>query len=455
MAVLFAEQRRSLLSSQARVQVPWVKVTIGNYIFGIFTKEGDSAKDEISKRQGIQYPRFVQGLTVEKINGQVNQYTLNILYPITSNEDPNFFEKVFSSVSGTRKIVFTYGDAAVPSFIYKDEEAIITNISQTFNLQQSCISYTINAVSGAALALSGCNSYPPTKGKPSSIIKDLFKNKSTGLSDLFTGMSIKNLDQLIDGTDQEVELDGKMNTTVMEYITYLVSCMVPDGTTRGQISPDIYILTIHDETTYDTLYNDFISYGGPYFKVTKTSYNQEHSDAYEIDIGYNTSTLVRAFSIQNNQNYSILFDYQNNLSNVEYVERTLSDGTVELQYAPAITSKNDDYRTREEDKVWWTKTTRYPITAQITVQGLLRPAQLMTYLRLNVIFPGGHKHLASGLYIVTKQIDTIDRNGYVTQLDLVRISGDDVRTEIDINQTPNNKSLDLGLWGSNIWKSTL
>lgn len=49
----------------------------------------------------------------------------------------------------------------------------------------------------------------------------------------------------------------------------------------------------------------------------------------------------------------------------------------------------------------------------------------MTYLRLNVIFPGGHKHISSGLYIVTKQTDTIDGNGYRTQLSLTRISGDD------------------------------
>ena len=54
---------------------------------------------------------------------------------------------------------------------------------------------------------------------------------------------------------------------------------------------------------------------------------------------------------------------------------------------------------------------------------MLRPATLMTYLRLNIIFPGGHKHIASGLYIVTKQQDTIDGNGYKSQLSLTRIGG--------------------------------
>jgi len=48
----------------------------------------------------------------------------------------------------------------------------------------------------------------------------------------------------------------------------------------------------------------------------------------------------------------------------------------------------------------------------------------MTYVRLNVIFPGGHKHISSGLYIVTKQQDNISGSGYRTTLSLVKISGD-------------------------------
>ena len=69
--------------------------------------------------------------------------------------------------------------------------------------------------------------------------------------------------------------------------------------------------------------------------------------------------------------------------------------------------------------------TQYPIKASITVQGLLRPATLMQYLRLNVIFPGGHKHVASGLYIVASQRDEINSSGYRTTLSLTKVSGDD------------------------------
>jgi hypothetical protein len=46
----------------------------------------------------------------------------------------------------------------------------------------------------------------------------------------------------------------------------------------------------------------------------------------------------------------------------------------------------------------------------------------MQYVRLNVIFPGGNKHISSGLYIVTKQVDNISGDGYKTTLSLTRIS---------------------------------
>ena len=108
----------------------------------------------------------------------------------------------------------------------------------------------------------------------------------------------------------------------------------------------------------------------------------------------------------------------------DYVRRLNKQGEWETVYSPTFMVRSDDFDVKTKDTVWWTKATKYPITATITIQGLLRPATLMQYLRLNVIFPGGQKHLASGLYIVTKQVDSINGNGYTTQLTLTRINGD-------------------------------
>ena len=421
------KERKSLLSSQARIQAPWVKVSIGSFTFGVFNKASVRNLDnnDFYTTYNIQYPNYIQSLNIVKINGQINQYTLRIDYPVRSTDDPNFFEKVFSSVSGTRKIIFSYGDASMPTYVYKDEEAIITKVQQTFDLQNCKISYTVYAVSSAVLSQSGNFTFVQSGAKkPSTIIKNMFKNPTYGLQSIFTGMSLSNLDSLIAGDDKAVEIPTQVNISPLDYISYLVSCMIPAGSVQTDISKDIYVLTLHDDTVYDKLYNDTITLGGPYFKVTRTSYSSEQSDAYEVDVGITTSTIVSNFSIENNENYSIYFDYAKELYPEQYVRRINNQGKWEDVYAPTMTSKNEYHKTTPEDVSWYTKITKYPISAQITIQGLLRPATLMQYLRLNVIFPGGHKHIASGLYIVTKQTDQIDGNGYRTTLALTKIGGD-------------------------------
>ena len=125
----------SLLGALNRVEAPFIKVKIGDYTFGVYNKTaGNIEANGFYQAAKIVYPNFVKSLKIQKINGQVNTYTLTFVYPITPADDPNFFEKVFSSVSKTRDIVFTYGDASLPSYIYKDEEAIITNVQSSFSM---------------------------------------------------------------------------------------------------------------------------------------------------------------------------------------------------------------------------------------------------------------------------------------------------------------------------------
>jgi hypothetical protein len=418
-------KNKSLLSSQARIQVPWVKVTIGDYTFGIFdeqTKGWGKNQKGFYVPYSIKYPEYIKSLQVEKINGQVNKYTLQIDYPVALQDDPNFFEKVFSSVSRSRKIVFTYGDAETPAYVYKDEEAIITNVQQTFNLLGSTISYTVQAVSSAALSTDGSITMPaPSKKvKPSDEIKKLFKNNKS-LQNTFTGMKVSDLDKLIAGDDMPVNIESKQNISAVDYINYLAGCMIPAGSGPG-LSKEIYIMSIYDDSI--TSADRAMSKKGPYFKVTKVSTVMDHGDAYEIDIGINTSTIVRSFTIESNENYSLYYDYQNLAHPENYVRRINADGEWEDVYAPTSMARPDTFDAKAKDRVWWTKATQFPINATIQVQGLLRPATLMQYVKLNVIFPGGKKHLSSGLYIVTRQVDNIGPGGYATNLGLTRIKGD-------------------------------
>ena len=426
-----AVERRSLLSSSARVQAPWVKVSIGNYTFGVFSKTKSQHKDDDGfyyTNLNVQYPNYIQRLDITKINGQVNQYKLSLIYPVTQTSDPNFIEKVLSSVSKTRKIVFSYGDMSMPAYIYKNEEAIITKVRQNFNIKSGGeIAYTIEAVSSAALSSGGSWTFQGRTEKPSTIIKQLVKDTKYGLRDLFTGMNPSNIDSLIAGDDKEVPINARQNISPIDYISYLVSCMVPESITTSQwTNSDIYILTMYDDTTYDQRAISDLEIQGSYFKVERVSYKTNQSDAFQIDIGFgNTGTIVTDFSVTDDENYALLYDYNTQLDTNPYVTRIDNNGQTYSVYAPTITSKNDLFITRPEDITWWTKMTKYPIKASITVQGLLRPAILMSHVRLNVIYPGGRKHVSSGLYLVTQQRDVIDGSGYRTTLTLAKISGDD------------------------------
>lgn len=408
------------MQNPIRVSTPFIKVIIGDYTFGVFKHSEDVKKDNNGayKIHSFQYPNYVQSLKVVKINGKVNTYELTIKYPITESNDPNFFEKVFSSVSKSRKIVFTYGDLSAPKFMYKKEEALITNVNNSFDLSGSTITYIVSAVSSCALATAGGFNFVTSEyvgmHQPSSIIKRLLKNNSQfGLLDIFSGM--KNMDLveslgLIQSDDKIVELNAKTNINILDYLQYLVESMRKSSNESG-----IYKLVVMDDTS------DVLS--GPYFKVVSASASGDSLDTYSLDIGFPSDNVVTSFSINNNESFSILYNYSKSLNTNEYVTRIQDDGTEVKIYSPNISSTNDEQITYSNDATWWENVTQYPITASVTLKGLLRPAILMSKVRLNVLFYG-KAHISSGQYIINKQVDTINSEGCWTTLSLVRIGGD-------------------------------
>lgn len=410
-------QTLNLLGTTSRVEVPFVKVTIGEYTFGVYDKKTSSGYDVYGsyKLNKITYPNYIQSLRVQKINGVVNTYTLAIEYPITKDNDPNFFEKVFGSVSKTRKIIFSYGDLSTPSFCYRDEEAIITKVNSSVNINSAVISYTVSAISTGKLASHGSWDFPETYAKPSDVIKRILYTPQYGLLELFYGMSDRDLIEqsgLIAGDDVKVHIEAKNNISILDYLTFLVSCMTDVNSGTSIIRRSFYMLTIIDDTSGKFL--------GPYFKVTKASSIKDIPTAYEIDIGFPDENIVTDFRIENDDSYSIIYEYNDQLHSENYVQRINDNGEIEEIYAPVITSGTADKRTHESEKTWWTKVTEFPIRVSMTLKGLLRPAILMTYVRLNVYF-FGRRHISSGLYIVTKQIDSIGTNGFRTSLTLNRV----------------------------------
>ena len=146
-------------------------------------------------------------------------------------------------------------------------------------------------------------------------------------------------------------------------------------------------------------------------------------DVYSVDIGYISKDIVISFNVREQQAYSLLNEYQEKVNEDYYVQRINDNGMLEQVYAPMVTSGNQNFMTREDDKTWWTRVTEFPIEATLTIKGLLKPAILMNYVRLNIFFYG-KKHIYSGLYIILGQQDEINYSGFRTTLQLLRVGGD-------------------------------
>lgn len=408
----------SLVSAQNYVESPFIIVEIGKYKFGHCS---DMSHKNIMGTMNVVFPNFIQSLNIVKINGAVNTYTLRMDYAITQFDDPNMLDKVFSSVSKSRKLKLTYGDWNAPGFIYKEEEALITKVVSNVQFEQSKISYTVSCVSASMELSAGSFSFNARVAKPSDVLFELLTNESYGLSKTFTGMAGMNraaLSNLIARDDKPVQLEAKQSVSVLEYMGYLVGCMVSSDDPGGPLKKANYYWSVYDDTTN--------KYGGTYFKVVKVSPDVQYNvsyDTYELDVGYPSGNFVSSFSLKSDNTWAILYDYASDIKQPQYQYSIDKNGNVASSLSPSVTSSSTHLKTTETDRTWWTQMTQFPISGSVTIKGLLRPTILMSYVKLNVFFYG-RKHVSSGLYIITKHEDTIDFNGYKTTLSITRLSGD-------------------------------
>lgn len=474
----------NLLSYPTLVESPYISVTIGDYTFGSYdrgkeytiqtrlgsefyrqtkllnkkqtmtdgavltkgkdnniyaeTKDGrrllvinnygsGKADDNVSHK--ISYPNFLESLDVIKINGSVNIYTINMVYQIRPGDDPNFLDKILSSESEFRRIKISYGDSASPSFLYKEEEAIITKVDCNVDFSESRITYTLHCTSSAVKVVGNAINWPALSNiKPSDKILEILKNnKDYGLLNVFPAMTINNIRKYgwIATNDRAVRIEAKTGLDPLSYINYLVTCMVSnDSDPNDALKKSSYYMTIIDD-----IHN---GYGGTYFlikEVRSDSYTLQTANTYEVDVGYpgdienNHSNLVMSFNINNDNSWALLYNYNEKMSLDNYTYSIDNNGNVISEYSPTITTSTRTNTTNASQKAWWTSMTQYQIKATLVIKGLVRSTLLMTYLRVNALFYG-QRHISSGLYIITKQEDKIDKNGYRTILSLTRIAGD-------------------------------
>ena len=407
-------QPANLMSLPTLVQSPFIIAEIGGVTFGSYSG---------NYRTNATYPNYMQSMTVNKVNGTVNTYELNFHYQVAAGQDPNLLDKIFSRATQDRRIVLQYGDWLAPNYIYKEEQCIITNVTTKLNMASSSIDYTIKCTSNAIGLNSTQFNFPAREAKPSDVIMQMLNTAKYGLKTVFTGMQNTNdvlANNLIASNDKKVSLLAQNNTTVLDYLNYVVGSMINSKTPSDSvISSSKYFLTVHDDFTNDL--------GGTYFKVNEVSQDSSTytaTNTYEIDINYPGDNFVTEFSLNNDQSWAILYEYSREARQKEYTYNIRDDGVLETISSPSLVTSNVTNTQSAYKSQWWTYMTEFPISATLTIKGLTRPSILMTYVKLNVWFAGGQRHISSGTYIITQQVDTINSNGCTTTLTLLRISGD-------------------------------
>jgi hypothetical protein len=339
-----------LLSGTSYVETPFIIATINGYSFGVYNKE--TLKEKSLHDDYINftttYPNYIDSLYVEKINGSFNTYNLKLTYAVTQGDDPNLIDKILSSAKSTRNIKLSYGDLSTPTYIYKEEEAFITKITNSININSSCITYNLTCVSKSLSLSAGSKPYPKIKAQPSTIIENLLYDNENGLLDIFYGMQNKDLvstKKLIAKDDKEVIIEAQASMSPLDYLKYLVECMTDTSDTSNEIvNKTKYVITMYDDIT-----NEF---NGPYFKVTKITKNISELNTYTIDIGYPGQNIVTGFNVNDDETYSILYDYSDNINQSKYEYRINDSGNIESIYSPPLTKSDYLLRTTSAEKNW-------------------------------------------------------------------------------------------------------
>ena len=88
---------------------------------------------KIGSYQGTldKYPNYVEGISILKTNGTINQYSIRLVHQIRVGDDPNLLDKLFAK-NQFNKITIRYGDTDSGQ-MFNDINAIITDVKMQRN----------------------------------------------------------------------------------------------------------------------------------------------------------------------------------------------------------------------------------------------------------------------------------------------------------------------------------
>ena len=390
--------------SKYLVEAPFVEINMGGYIIGSYKGSLD------------QFPNYISSLEVSKVNGEINKYKIQIIYQIRYEEDPNLIDKLISTVR-YKKFKIQYGDAASDT-LFRDNNAIITNITSNRDYTGAKITYNIEATSANVFVTSYITNFSSVTDKPSNIIRNLLYNNaetSPLLLEAFSGMknvSLVDSKGLIPNNDSVLDIQSQTSMNPVSYINYLVGNMSNSTQTSNTIRNSNYYINYLDDSEG--------TFGGSYFKIselTQASVMQSNiNSVFEVTVGYPDSNNIMDFAVNTDNCWAMLYK-NSEISNERIYNIDNYGNTSSLKSLNVVSSSNI---LNEINKNWWSQMINFPITAQLTLRGLLKPVMLTDYIKINVVFYG-QTHITSGLYTITGQTDKLSSSGFRTILDLTRV----------------------------------
>lgn len=396
---------QNLTSYPSLIEAPLIEVSLNGVVIGGYGNSGD------------KFPNYFQNMTIDKINGRINQYTINLSYQIRDGEDPNFIDKLLSKTGYTNIVKIKYGDSYYPSLFFNEVQAVITDATQSEDVANHTINYTLTAMSSVLEQAGQYLTFPAITAKPSTVIRKLIyeDNKtSKEILEAFPGMKNRTLVEssgLIPTDDDVVNISGMRNVKVTEYLAQLV------GSMNNSSQTSTYYLNYLEDTD-----NKF---GGAYISVNEiTSYDNISYSAlskglYQVDVGYPGDNFVTSFQLDNNVYWPLVYEYNSSIPVYDYDIDNY--GNISKTRSNSLYMNNDYNSSSAISENWWKDVTEFPITASLTLKGLVRPMILTSYIYVNAVFYGV-KDIATGMYVVTAQQDNLSSSGYTTTLTLLRVS---------------------------------
>ena len=207
--------------------------------------------------------------------------------------------------------------------------------------------------------------------------------------------------------DDTVYIPGLKDASLLERLMQLVSYM-------------------HDSSVIGSSF--FLSFGDTvnntaFFKITEISQTDISSDnvknCYYLDVGYPGNSFVTSFTINSDVYWPMFYKYAGTIPNYSY-DIDYSGKLISKQVNPLLLdNKYQEIDVRQMN--WWEFVKTYPISASVTIKGLMKPTLLMENVYVYAQFYG-EEDMATGLYSIISQQDTINGSGNFTTLELLRIS---------------------------------